>query len=104
VILNIDDECGILRMNTKILSKIGIQLNCCNNKKELISILVNTYSDFIMKSLSQFPKIIIFLDHILDNSSGIEVLIAVKETQSKFDIDINWVLLSSTEDINTIAQ
>jgi len=49
-------------------------------------------------------RIIIFLDHVLDNTSGIEILKAAKEIKLKFDLDMTWVLLSSTEDKNTITK
>jgi len=47
--------------------------------------------------------IVVLLDHVLDNTTGLEVLKAAKETLVKFDLDVTWVLLSSTEDRNTIS-
>jgi len=47
--------------------------------------------------------IVVLLDHVLDNTTGLEVLKAAKETLVKFDLDVTWVLLSSTEDKNTIS-
>ena len=45
---------------------------------------------------------LVLLDHVLDGQTGLEVLINAKKIQLKFDIKIIWVLLSSTEDENTI--
>ena len=42
------------------------------------------------------------LDHVLDGQTGLDVLIDAKKLQLKFNMNINWVLLSSTEDENTI--
>jgi len=57
-----------------------------------------------VNSAGSLPKIVILLDHILDNTTGLEVLKAAKEIQLKFDLDLTWVLLSSTEDKNTITK
>jgi len=48
------------------------------------------------------PKIVILLDHILDGFKGIDVYKKTKITQDRFNLDIIWVLVSSTEDKETI--
>jgi len=101
--VNVDDENSILRMNALLFSKNGMQLNCCINQKELTDTLVQYYSNYIMNSSTHRPKIVILIDHVLDNTTGVEVLIAIKKMQLKFDLDINWVLLSSTEDKKTLS-
>lgn len=49
------------------------------------------------------PKIIILLDNVLDDTTGLELYNNLKFTQIKFNLDVDWILLSSTEDKNTIS-
>ena len=48
------------------------------------------------------PTIVVLLDHILDGLKGIDVLRKAKVIQDRFNLDIIWVLVSSTEDVETI--
>lgn len=48
------------------------------------------------------PKIVILLDNVLDGVIGLDLYNNLKMTQIKFNLDIEWMLLSSTEDKNTI--
>jgi len=85
----VDDELSILRMNTSILYKNKMSLNCCSNQSELLHILEKTKSENVKKSNGTNTYLVIFLDHILDNSNGIEVLIAAKKTQLRLELDIS---------------
>ena len=49
-----------------------------------------------------YPTIVVLLDHVLDNQTGLQVLKEVELHQCKFNVDIKWVLLSSTEDEKTM--
>ena len=44
------------------------------------------------------------LDHLLDGFTGFDVYKKAKITQQRFNIDIIWVLVSSTEDYDTIQK
>ena len=47
-------------------------------------------------------KVVCLLDHLLDGSTGLELHRNANELLKKFNVDITWVLVSSTEDIDTI--
>ena len=89
-------------MHTMLFSKKEINLHCCYNEHELISLLMYLFSDSIKTGNKH--KIVILLDHILDGSQGIEVLKKANSVRDKFNLDIIWVLLSSTEDNETIEK
>ena len=88
-------------MHTLLFSKKDIALNCCSTQGEFIGILMQIYTQ---KSWSegQQDQVVCLLDHLLDGFTGLELLMKAKQTQRKFNLDIIWILVSSTEDEDTI--
>jgi len=81
-----------------------IDLNCCNNEDELICMMAQIHSDSLRyyNSSNERKTIVILLDHVLDCTLGIDILTNLKGYESKFDLKIIWVLVSSTEDKDTV--
>lgn len=65
--------------------------------------LMLIYSDY-SRTLGDKPKIVILLDHVLDGLYGIDLLQSINKKQEIMNLDILWVIVSSTEDIDTIAK
>ena len=59
-------------MHTIMFSKKEINLHCCSTDNELISYLMQIYSEISWRN-KQDLKVIILLDHILDGILGIDV-------------------------------
>jgi len=64
---------------------------------------MQSYTEYI-GIRDESPTFIVLLDHVLDCSTGLELLINAKETQRKFSLNIVWVLLSSNEDKNIMNE
>jgi len=88
-------------MHTTLFNKsYGISLLSCSNEHELKIIMVQVYSQYILSQNK--PQMVVLLDHVLDGDIGIDVYRSLKITQTRFNLSIVWVLLSSTEDYETI--
>jgi len=57
-----------------------------------------------MRSSQECPTFVILLDHVLDCFTGMKLIINAKEYQRRFSLNIQWVLLSSTEDKEIMDQ
>eukprot|EP00801_Mesodinium_rubrum_P000795 Mrub_00795.p1 GENE.Mrub_00795~~Mrub_00795.p1 ORF type:complete len:855 (+),score=154.56 Mrub_00795:56-2566(+) len=101
--VNLDDEYNILSMNKQIMSKQNLSLNCFYHPNDLLGVIAQTGTRYMLDN-SDCPQFVILLDHQLDCVTGLEVLHQVKELQRKFNLSILWVLLSSTEDQNTVSR
>ena len=55
-----------------------------------------------MRDEVQDTRIVVLLDHILDGITGLEVYRESKVIQNRFSLKILWILVSSTEDNETI--
>ena len=99
IFINVDDELSIKSMHTHLFKIKGINLISCSTEHDLKSIMIQIYSQFNSESK---PKVVILLDNVLDDTTGLELYNNLKHTQIKFNLDILWILVSSTEDKNTI--
>lgn len=90
-------------MHKMIMNKENLNLNCFYHVHDLYGILAQTCTRYMINS-SECPRIVVLLDHQLDCITGLDVLEKVKNMQCKFKIEILWILVSSTEDKNTIAR
>ena len=102
IFINVDDEVNIKSMHTLIFSRLKIKLKCCTNQIELIQTLIAIHSYRLHHKVD--PKVIVLLDHILDGQTGLELLECVKKYEHRLNLEINWVLVSSTEDESTISK
>ena len=84
-------------MHVNLFNLKDIHLICCATEYEVKSVLIQIYAQF---SNQYQPKIVILLDNILDGSTGLHLYNNVKSTQYKFNMNIEWILLTSTEDKN----
>ena len=89
-------------MNSMLFSKLSIDLNCCSTEDELISMMAQIHSSSLQYSKSDSKSVVILLDHVLDCTQGISVLLNLRDFANKFDIEMIWVLVSSTEDRDTV--
>mmetsp|Transcript_28107 Transcript_28107/g.23595 ORF Transcript_28107/g.23595 Transcript_28107/m.23595 type:complete len:140 (+) Transcript_28107:147-566(+) len=106
IFINIDDEKSILGINALAFSKLGIDLNCCFNEDELLSILSQIHADKLRHYNSKVENktIIILLDHVLDCTLGYNVKENLKNFEYRFELKIIWILVSSTEDKDTVQK
>ena len=88
-------------MHTLIFSRLDLDLNCCSTSNDLIQMIMKVYLNKNRRENQKYTFVIL-LDHILDRKLGYDVLTEVSEIQYKFSLNIIWVLLSSTEDRNTL--
>jgi len=113
IMINIDDEHNILKMNKRILNKSDLDLTCVRSGKDLVNLLNQIYQDSLIidenkivensHDLSKI-KIIIFVDHMLDDEYGYEVISNCLNLYENWKLNITYVLLSSTEDEETIEK
>lgn len=68
--INVDDEINIQSMHTMLFKKRDISLICCATELELKAILMQIYAQF---NVENKPKIIVLLDNVLDNTTGLEL-------------------------------
>ena len=86
-------------MHSHLFRLKGINLICCSTENDLKSVMAMIYTQFRSEGV---PKIVVLLDNVLDGTTGFELYNNLKMTQYQFDFNIEWILLSSTEDKNTI--
>ena len=82
---------------------MNITLHCVSSCNKLIESLVAIQRNYYISVKNDFyPTVIIMLDHILDGQTGLQVKEEVNIHQKRFNLDLFQVLVSSTEDLNTI--
>eukprot|EP00801_Mesodinium_rubrum_P005991 Mrub_05996.p4 GENE.Mrub_05996~~Mrub_05996.p4 ORF type:complete len:123 (-),score=54.22 Mrub_05996:82-450(-) len=86
-------------MHTALFRKHGISLLCCSTAPELQSLFVQVHS---LPGQRVRPRVVVLLDNVLDGCTGAEVYRQARDTQGRFNLDVVWVLVSSTEDAETI--
>eukprot|EP00801_Mesodinium_rubrum_P007290 Mrub_07301.p1 GENE.Mrub_07301~~Mrub_07301.p1 ORF type:complete len:282 (-),score=67.65 Mrub_07301:88-876(-) len=100
IFLNVDDEVNIKSMHTMIFARLDIELSCCSNSSELVQLLTAAHSWQVKHGAE--GTVVVLLDHVLDGQSGLQVYQAAQEHQARFNLSVVWVLVSSTEDVDTI--
>eukprot|EP00801_Mesodinium_rubrum_P005954 Mrub_05959.p1 GENE.Mrub_05959~~Mrub_05959.p1 ORF type:complete len:318 (+),score=48.39 Mrub_05959:109-954(+) len=94
IFINVDDEQNIKGMHTLLFQKLGIDLVCCATEQELRAMLVQVYAQSGMRT----PKVVVLLDNVLDRTTGLELYQNMQTTQQRFNLDIEWIVVTSTED------
>ena len=103
--VNLDDEENILKMNKREFAKELLNLNCCRGSEEFLHLLAQVQRDCQEAGdEEQQPKVLGVMDHMVDREWGQEIMELAQELNSILKLDITFVLLSSTDDKQTLSK
>ena len=102
IFLNIDDELNMKSMHSMIFSRLGLQVACCSTGAELAALFAAAHA-FLRRDRAR-AQVVVLLDHVLDGTSGLQVVADSRPHLRRLGLGVKWLLLSSTEDQDTVAQ